>query len=371
MQNGVSDNIDKEKTFAELFELDSNKFSEISVFSLNFTRTALEEFKKQNIYFLSDLLLMTVNDFLRVRSIGFVKLNEFFSFLKGLKNGQIDITAYKISNIHNVPLTIAVNRNKIVKGDFSSVEINNSSKQLILKYESAQRDIGQELSETSMITPYKILPICKALLSFYEEQNIIATKRKVLLNLISQVSDTRKSRSINNYIELYPADNNIKNILKKIFRYNSCELTFEEINEVINNNDEYKAVINFLRWLIISPNFYIKELLNKILRSSVNKNIINLRVQGYSFFEIAEKTNYTKEQILIKHNNIIDSYFSDNNSLAAFLLLSLDMGNSKCFTESLLVQEFEALAPVLIYLYSYSKNSRIKVDRKENSIILK
>lgn len=366
---GLND-VDFDKSFAELFELDPLDYNDVSIKSFNFNQASLDEFNRRGMLYLGDILLLSCKEFLEIRSIGKGKFNEMLNFLIALKEKNIDITAYKISYLHNIPLTIALNRRKIVKGDFSSVELCNKNKNIVSKYVIAQKTVGEELAELSMNNPNKVVPIINALSSFHEQQSNRANRQKILMGFMSSIYKKRKIESINNYINLFPSDYNSKNILKRIYRYNSIELTCDEIDKIILNDKEYQIVMEFLRWLNLTPEFYIKTLLRKAVNNAVKKKILNLRIKGYSFSDIATVTKYSEEYIINKHNEMIDTFFSDNNSLAAFLLFSLDMGNKKCFTETELREGFDLNVPILSYLYSYSKNSRIWFDKTHKCILL-
>jgi len=370
MENYDFHDIDLDKSFAELFELNPLDYSDVSIKNFNFNQASLDEFKRRETSYLSDILLMSSKEFLEIRSIGKGKFNEMLNFLIALKEKNIDITAYKISYLHNLPLTIALNRKKIVKGDFSSVELSNMNKDIVSKYVIAQKTVGEELAELSMNNPNKVVPIINALSSFHKQQSNRTNRQKILMGFMSSIYKKRKIESINNYIDLFPSDYNSKKILKRVYRYNSIELTCDEIDKIISNDNEYQIVMEFLRWLNLTPEFYIKTLLRKAVNDAVKKKILNLRIEGYSFSDISNVTNYSEEYIINKHNEIINTYFSDNNSLAAFLLFSLDMGNKKCFTETELREGFDLYVPILSYLYSYSKNSRIWFDKTHNCILL-
>lgn len=364
-------NIDMNKTFAEIFELNPSDYKDIPINNFNFFQATIFDLKKRNILDLCELSQLSCKEFLGLMYVGKCKLNEMLVFFYELKNKNIDVQAYKISYLHNIPLTIALNRNKIVKGDFSTVELNKKNQYIVSKYVTAQNAIGEELAEISMKTPHKVLPLINALSCFNKKQSIITTKRNVIKGLLSAIPAKRQTNSIFNYINFYPGDAIGKNTLKRIFRYNSSDLTSNEISEIIANDSEYRILIDFLRWYILLPEFYIKQLIKKTINSSIKKKIIDLRIENLSFSEIADVIKYTPNFVIEKHNEIINKFFSDNDSLAAFILFSLDSGGKKSFDETELSKEFNSLAPILTYLYTYSKNSRIKFDKTVNQLKLK
>lgn len=364
---------DMDKSFGELFNLNCSDYKDISISSLSnigFNNTTIYELQKKNVLNLGDLLLMSCREFSFIRTVGKKRLTVTLNFFNDLAKGNIDIIAYEISSLRDLPLTIALNRNRIIKGDFSSVEKNENNKKVIEKYMIAQETLGQELATISKTNPGSIMPIIKSLSVFHANQSILINKRKALINLMNSISKRRKNNKIYDYIRLYPSSINDKNILKRIYHKNSFHLTSEEINEIVINKEEYHIVIEFIRWLVIPAQHYIKSLLKKTLRQPIQKRIINLRIEGYSFSEISKMINLSKEQVILKHNAVINSFFSDNNCLAAFMLFSLDMQNKKRFDETELVEEFGSLVPTLIYLYSCSTNSYIKFDKIEKSIII-
>ncbi len=358
-------------SFAELFNLNPSDYVDVTISNLGFKQAAIQKLKELNIFYLSDLLLLSSKELLKIRNIGKGRLNQILEFFSSLENGDIDISAYKISSIHDVPLTIALNREKIVEGDFSSVEISKNNKGIVSKYIVAQETIGQELASICMTKPNCVMPMIQALSNFYEIQSVIIHKREALTNLMNSISEERKNNRIYDYIELYPSTTNDKNVLKRIYRFNSSQLTSEEINEIIVNKDEYHIVIEFLRWLVISPKHYIMNILKIVLQHHTKKQIINMRIDGYSFSDISKAINLSKEQVIIKHNEVINGYFSDNNCLAALILFSLDMKNKKCFSEAELAKEFGEFVSDIKYIYSYSTNSRVYFDTISNQLILK
>ena len=231
--------------------------------------------------------------------------------------------------------------------------------------------MGEKIAEICINSPKRIFPVIAVLSSFYKHQSMITNKRNVFIGLLSKLSEIRSSNLIYPYIQLYPSNMQSKNVLSNIFRRNNVKLTVDEINYIVSNDNEYQVVINFLRWLVLTPKFYIKDLLNKTVTGPYKKRIFKLRTEGYSFSDIAKIINLNEKYVINKNDEIINTYFSDNNSLASFILLSLDLNNKKCFDKTELEEEFGELTPKLMYLYSNSKNPRIRFDKAKSMLILK
>ncbi len=370
MEQLIINKEDLNKTFAELFNINAELYSSILVCCLNINGTTLSELERVGIVYLSDLFLMTSKDLLVLRGVGNHRLNELLKLFYEIKNGSANLNAHIISYSRNIPLTIVINKYKIAQGDFSAVEINKKNDRIISKYKSAQETVGEEIAEICINSPNKILPVMSALSSFNKKHNIIKNKRKLLVELLSKVPDERKNKTINKYIQLYTADTYCKNTLNRIFRYNSVKLSFEEINSIISNDKEYKNVIGFLSWFILNPIFYLKNSIRKATLGAIKSRILNLRIEGYTYEEIATLIKSSENIVINKHNEIINLFFADNNSLAAMLLFSLDKGK-KIFSENELEEEFGELTPKLIYLYSNSKKPRIYFDKFKRILAIK
>lgn len=193
-------NYDLDKTMSELFNLNPTEYKEIAIRNLDLNNTVIDELRRINVLYLSDMLLLSSKDLLNVRTLGMGKLNKLYDFFSDLKNGNIDIAAYKISSIHNVPLTIALNREKIINGDFSSVDVSKNNEKIISKYFVAQKTIGQELANISTNNPQYILSIVQSLSTFHQKQSIIINKRKSLTGLMYSIKNNRRIQKVDRYI---------------------------------------------------------------------------------------------------------------------------------------------------------------------------
>lgn len=360
---------DMGKTFANLFNIDAQLYSGILISCLDIDDITLRELKRSGKVYLSDLLLMTSKEVLALLNVGDFRLNQLLKLFYEIKKGNFNLDAYEISCSRNIPLSIVINKDKLAKGDFSSIETNKKNANIIFKYEQAQKIVGTEIAEICIYSPNRILPVISALSSFHTHQNFLCNKRRLLVELLSKVPDERKDKPIFQYIQLFPTDIYCKNTLKKVFCHNSIKLTFEEINNIVLNEIEYKIVIDFLGWFILSPKFYIKKSIRMATLGYKNR-ILNLRIKGYTYKVIAAIIGIKENTTINKHNEIINIYFADNNSLTAMLLLSLDKGK-KHFSENELNAEFGELTPKLIYLYSHSTDPCIRYDTEQNQLIIR
>lgn len=357
---------------AELFGLNPNEYENVSLRDLNLKHASLSELERQDILLLSQMLLLTPRTLLKYRDIGKVSLNNILVFLDEIKKGNVDLAAYKIAYLHNIPIAITRNRNNIVKGDFSFIQNERIPTKTINKYIRAQQEIGEEIALLGMNCPQKIIPICSALLNFNKEHTFISNRLSALNSMFDFISENRKINNIYDYIRLYPTAEYNKDTLNSIFNDDQCVLTSEQKKEIILDSEKYIVLMNFLQWLKLPPSFYIRALMNKVLNNAIKRKIIELRIEGCSYQEIAEENSKGNVQrIITKHNKIIKDYFLDNNCLAAFILLSLDLGNKRTFTDVDLINEFGELAPKVKYFYSLSPNPKIHYNLNENLLILK
>ena len=114
MEQLIINEDDLNKTFAELFNINAEFYSSISVCCLNINGIMLCELERLGIVYLSDLLLMTSKDLLVLRGVGNHRLNELLKLFYKIKNGSANLNAHIISYSRNIPLTIVLNKDRII-----------------------------------------------------------------------------------------------------------------------------------------------------------------------------------------------------------------------------------------------------------------
>lgn len=362
---------DKTTPFWELYGLNPDDYGFISIRDLHFHRVSVHQLESFRIFNLQKLLYLTPKQLLQISYIGEVSYKNLLAFLNELKNGNVDITAYKISYANKVPLDFALNRYNIAQGDFSKINKTRKKEKLIEQYIRSQQIVGTEFATTVLDSADKILPIISALSEFNKKHNLYKNRLTALNGLLNSISKSRASKNIYDYINLYSPNVQIENVLRSIFIAGVCRLTNEQKEIIITDSDKYTVLVDFFRWFRLSPEFYIRTYMNQIFNSAFKRKLIDMKADGYSFSEIKMAIpNRSINGLITAHNHLIESYFAKDLT-QIFYMLSLDLNKKTEITESDLIKEFGTLAPRIKYLYSLSMYEQLYFDATKKLLILK
>ncbi len=341
-------NFETDKTLAELYDCNAYDFRGKKIEDLRFASTRmLNCFKKNNIFFIDELLNHTGQEIIKYKNWGKkcceeldLSLNDYISSIIEEKNKKEEL------------------KQAIRTGIFSHLENDNNrySYELIQKYIKAKELLGSELVNCVLDGEPYIKNIYEMLINLIAEVN----KHNYYEDLLKKIPRARLEAPLYKLLKLYKR--------KKIeVQDRDCKLVDYLLNNFSLYSENNFGKYTFINWCYIDLD---NELNNYVLNEFKERDfqIIQSRAQGMTLEKIGKKYNVSRERIRQIEKKVIEKLNSwmTRNSFFELLIIDLD---SKFFISCKKINIYlKKCGDIFSYVYQHMDSTNY--NKKLNGFIL-
>lgn len=276
----------------ELFNLQPEKYDDISVLSLPFSTRVINRLSYFNINTMHNLLLVDIAFLYRIQGLGANSIQQVLLYCEELSKKEDNFDNEKRKVVSDV---FFENRDYIADGDFSFVDglsLDEDQEIALTSFREAYSTIGNELANDCIWLPEKIFPVISALSDFCTNFNW----RKKFKKIYYQIPKTRRKNKAKYYIDAFPCEEKTREELYKCYSSN------DELGSIIYSlNTESVAkeflVKKFLTWCSFDLGAEVDQIFSEVYSSPRIQSVIEGRAQNITLNDLGEQLGITRERV--------------------------------------------------------------------------
>ena len=280
-----------------LFNKRPEDYKYISVESLPVSRQVQKILRSENIYTLTDLLMVDIAFLKRTRGLGVYSINQIlsscssFAYISHLGLTEQPAPKYDL---------FTTNKDAIALGDFSFADglvlTENEEKQLA-NIKEAYNSFGADLITDCVYLPDRTIPLLETLFAFSLKCSRTNEFEKKFEEIYSQIPAFRRNNVAKNYIEAFSFDDAIRNKLASC--YSSPEDKLGAIKRAIFSGEKEQAILaeQFLQWCQFDLKKVITIIFEELYTSTRVQTVIEGRAKGLTLQDIGDRLGITRERV--------------------------------------------------------------------------
>ena len=286
--------------FFILLHINPEEYQNIEITTKLFSTRNYNTLRRNQVRTFNDLLHYTYNDLREIKNIGKTSIEQIIEIIQIVINeSHNELDSKKDCMKRN--WCSGSNRSFINSFITQILEENNYTvdesldvpeKKILFAIKKAIDAVGLELFLYCYNNQCKAATISNMLSEFVKKWE----RKNEVLQIIKNYSFTNTSNKVDAYIDVY-TQINPRLVLNEI---NSLRgLSFNQISETINTIDPSndKEIIRFLKWCDFDIKYECESMLEYALKSTRDKEIIELRASNVTLNEIGEKYGFTRERV--------------------------------------------------------------------------
>ena len=283
---------ENQKTFANIYGINSIEYEEVSIPSLGFSVRVSNRFMGNGITTLKKLLECTPETVLSLNGFGKGCVDELYAFLDNLKDNAINeqLITKDTSSLKKYVDQIAL-------GDFSFInecELSDEEKELVNKYKESFDILGDEIVFDCVATPGKIIPI----IEMFDSYNKQVEKLSELRAIIDTLPEGRKHKKAYGYINAFTLDDAERECLKELCLSASASIESMVYSPVLKvDMQQYVILYKFLKWCTFDLYMEIEKLFSNLYANERNRQIIIERAKRCTLEQAGTTLGITRERV--------------------------------------------------------------------------
>ena len=279
---------------ADIFGINPEDYSGVSVFTLPFSIRVLNRFRQKNINTVRDLLLVDIAYLMSINGFGTQSLSQIIAYCK-------EIAGTKETDMAKSPLwkndtLFSFYLDEIAIGNFSfanSLVLTFWQKQQLSKLNDSYDLLGGEMVKQCIHTPEKVKPIIAGLTDFYIRND----NQKRFSTIVNKIPAFRKKNSAKYYIDAFSFDENTRERIAKYYGSTDDELCSILENKKAESEIDIFFVEKFLQWCTYDLADEIKQFFERLYSTPRNQTVIEGRAGKLTLNEIGEQLGVSRERV--------------------------------------------------------------------------
>lgn len=287
---------DETMSFADKYNIETEKYTSVSVTSLPFSVYVINGFRKKGILTVADLLNSTPSILNKIRGFGKNRIDKVEAFCAKLNDDDSIATAVKDKNRSEPAMVFIKYRNEIAAGDFSLFEscvLSEAEKTLLQKYKEAYEVLGDKLAFDCISSAGKIIPVIRM---FADYNN----RMKRHIEIWSLANSLPKSRTLNKaigYINAFTLDDNERFLLKKMCVSEESSILSLAGTDKVDETVAYLLLKRFLKWCSFDLKKETEELFATLYSNERIRTVVQMRARKQTLEQIGAALNITRERV--------------------------------------------------------------------------
>lgn len=374
---------ESEKTFAELFNVETDKYRGVPIDRLFLSRRVNNRLNFIGVETIGDLLRYSPASLMKIDHFGVTSLNEIIRYLEQQTkdNYQIKIPVDIRQNTSPKMIVSSATKEFIVnhiaeleKGEYQSLideSGENTEQNDLLQYLMTHHDeIDYPLLLLKLQKPeqaeelYKLLKRIKNFLSY----------QVLIREALDLLPFYKRKNSAAYYISAYERNELEKDALSHIYDSNHIKLEDALWNDAVNE-DNISILLRFLKWCKYDLNKEICDALTAILNKKRYEDVIRIRTEGSTLQETGLKLGLSRERIRQIQTKIINCFERWQRKDRFMMKIFADRNGDAVLTEKEIAGFCGAKTSLVIFLlkestckdYKYSKNLNLFIIESDGT----
>lgn len=316
---------EKDLPFEEVYGLDSNEYNDVYIEYDMFSIRVINRLLGNQIDKVGKLLRCSHNRLASIKGFGTGCFREIYDYLNALKKNVSATDREGLSNSQKqeIPIYYKENVNSILKNDFSFSINPEAEREIILKYDEANKLVEKKLLGMCISNPQYTSVLNQSLRLFGKALDL-------KIEILSQIPDKRKGKKVVNYINIL-AEGESKYFLKNLLESDNEtieQFIYKNYLEFLNSNIHKSKFIKACTFdLMIATN----QIFDEFSKNERTYLILQKRSDGVTLEEVGNLFLVTRERIRqierkagikltnwIKANKILLKMIADENGNNVF-----------------------------------------------------
>lgn len=347
-------------TFAQQYEITKENFINIPINTYSFSQRTKNCFASHGITTVYSLLSSSRQSLLNIKGFGNNCLNEIEKFCITLKKSTIN-------NSLN-------NKEKIVSCFKSILTISTTNTDLSSYY---NKEIISFCTELINLLGKDFISLCINNSKFVISTITLLCDSKKIFKLQLEIKETfdsihsnRKNNKVYPYILAFTIVDEERYKLQKLCKNENTTL-YEMMQYIpITNNHTSELLLQFLKWYTFNINDEIEEIINKTLKITNSKQIINERAQKFTLEKIGKELGLTRErvrQIEAKTIKIFSTYYKQYRIIHK---ISAEQNGEQILLTSTIEKYCNQYSQEFLFFLQHYENTSYTYDELLDSYIL-